>query len=109
MPSSVAPALFTPLKLGQHTLSHRIVLAPMTRLRGDDNGIVSDKDVLYYQQRATKGGLIIASASSISANAGSFPHISNIYTSEQIEAWKKVTSAVHEKGGKSGKMNYRSR
>ncbi|KAI8340685.1 hypothetical protein BC941DRAFT_500268 [Chlamydoabsidia padenii] len=99
MSSSVTPSLFTPLKIGQHILNHRIVLAPMTRARSDANGLVSDIDIEHFQQRATQGGLLISGANAISVNAGGFPNCPGIFTKEQIGAWKKVTSAVHDKGG----------
>lgn len=84
--------------LGSQTLRNRLAMAPMTRSRADDNGIVGDLTVLYYTQRAS-AGLIIAEGINISEQAKGSPFTPGLYTSEQIEAWKKVTQSVHDKGG----------
>lgn len=84
--------------LGSQTLRNRLAMAPMTRSRADVNGIVSDLTVLYYTQRAS-AGLIISEAVNISQQALGSPFTPGIFTKEQIEAWKKVTQAVHDKGG----------
>ncbi|KAI7855915.1 hypothetical protein BDC45DRAFT_505053 [Circinella umbellata] len=93
-------ALFQPTKVGNHQLEHRVVLAPLTRFRSDENHVPTDLQAEYYSQRATKGGLLIAEATFINArNAGAYPGAPGIYNQEQINGWKKVTSAVHKKGG----------
>ncbi|PIA51850.1 hypothetical protein AQUCO_01000025v1 [Aquilegia coerulea] len=89
--------LFSPYKLGRFNLSHRIVLAPMTRCRAL-NGIPGAGLVEYYKQRATEGGFLITEGTSVSPTAAGFPHVPGIYTKEQIIAWKKVVEAVHAKG-----------
>ncbi|CAO3620237.1 unnamed protein product [Cunninghamella blakesleeana] len=99
MVTATTPALFTPVKVSQKTLKHRVVLAPLTRMRSDANGVPMDFVPEYYQQRATEGGLLITEATGISPSAGSYPSLPSIYSEEQIEAWKKVTDAVHKKGG----------
>ncbi|KAI8078687.1 uncharacterized protein BX664DRAFT_342485 [Halteromyces radiatus] len=99
MPSATTTALFTPIKVGQHVLKHRVALAPLTRMRADDNGNPTEQVVEYYKQRATPGGLLITEATAISPYAGAYPHTPGIYTNEHIAAWKKVTDAVHEKEG----------
>ena len=86
------------IQLGNITLKNRMAMAPMTRSRADENGIVSDLTVLYYAQRAS-AGLIISEGINISEQALGSPYTPGIYTQKQIEAWKKVTQAVHEKGG----------
>lgn len=73
-------------------------MAPMTRSRANMDGVVGDNTQLYYVQRAS-AGLIISEAINISKQAAGSPLTPGIYTTEQIEAWKKVTQAVHEKGG----------
>ena len=73
-------------------------MAPMTRSRADLNGVVGDATVLYYVQRASSG-LIISEGINISKAALGSPFTPGIYTSEQIDAWKKVTQAVHDAGG----------
>ncbi|CEP14555.1 hypothetical protein [Parasitella parasitica] len=91
-------ALFSPIKVGANALKHRIVLAPLTRFRAaEKTAVSSDLQVDYYKQRASNGGLLITEATFISRLAGSYPQAPGIYSKEQIEAWKKVTSAVHEK------------
>ncbi|OWM77300.1 hypothetical protein CDL15_Pgr028937 [Punica granatum] len=90
--------LFTPYKLGNFNLSHRIVLAPMTRCRAM-NGIPSAAHVEYYTQRTTPGGLLITEGTLISDTAAGFPQTPGIYTEEQVEAWKEVVDSVHAKGG----------
>ncbi|KAI7847121.1 hypothetical protein BDC45DRAFT_552003 [Circinella umbellata] len=88
------------IKVGNHQLEHRVVLAPLTRFRGDENHVPTDLQAKYYAQRATKGGLLITEATFINGReAGGYPCVPGIYNQEQIEGWKKVTSAVHEKGG----------
>ncbi|KAI8384952.1 uncharacterized protein BYT42DRAFT_597923 [Radiomyces spectabilis] len=95
----MAPTLFTSLKLGRHTLQHRIVLAPMTRFRSDDNGVVLPYVADYYAQRSTPGGLLVTEGTLISSTAGGYPKVPGIYSNEQIAKWKQVTKAVHDKGG----------
>lgn len=90
--------LLESIKLGNNTLKNSMVMAPMTRSRTNINGIVGDSTVLYYTQRAS-AGLIISEAINISEQAIGSPFTPGIYTIEQIDAWKKVTQAVHDKGG----------
>ncbi|KAJ6836028.1 12-oxophytodienoate reductase 7 [Iris pallida] len=91
------PTLFSPYKMGRFQLSHRVVLAPMTRCRAL-NGIPQAANVEYYVQRATQGGFLITEGTLVSPTAGGFPHCPGIYTQEQVDAWKKVVDAVHAKG-----------
>lgn len=90
--------LLEEITLGSKTLKNKMAMAPMTRSRADVNGVVNDLTVLYYTQRAS-AGLIITEGINITAQALGSPYTPGIYTPEQIEAWKKVTAAVHEKGG----------
>jgi N-ethylmaleimide reductase len=93
-------ALFSELKLGQLQLDHRIVMAPLTRMRADVPGnIPNDMMAEYYSQRASKGGLIIAEASQISQSGRGAPSTPGIHSSEQIAGWQKITTAIHDKGG----------
>ena len=84
--------------LGNTHLKNRMVLAPMTRSRASGDGIVAPITLEYYVQRAT-AGLIITEATNISEQAIGSPNTPGIYTSEQVEAWEKVTQAVHAEGG----------
>ena len=90
--------LLKSIKIGNNLLKNRMVMAPMTRSRADINGVVSESTITYYMQRAS-AGLIISEAINISKQATGSPLTPEIYTAEQITAWKKVTQAVHEKGG----------
>ncbi|KAK4934419.1 hypothetical protein LTR10_024313 [Elasticomyces elasticus] len=92
------PRLFTPLRIGDIELSHRLILAPCTRCRSPEQ-IPGQLNIEYYSQRATKGGLLIIEATFISPGAGSFARVPGIVQTDQIEGWKKVTSAVHAKEG----------
>ncbi len=93
-------ALFTPVTLGDLQLPNRIVMAPLTRCRADADHVPTDIMATYYGQRAS-AGLIIAEATMVmegnSAFGGREP---GIYSAAQVAAWKKVTDAVHAKGGK---------
>jgi N-ethylmaleimide reductase len=90
--------LFEVIKVGNNTLKNSMVMAPMTRSRANFDGIVGESTILYYTQRVS-AGLIISEAINISKQAIGSPLTPGIYTQEQINAWKKVTQAVHAKGG----------
>ncbi|XP_050218265.1 12-oxophytodienoate reductase 3 [Mercurialis annua] len=90
-------SLFSPYKMGKFNLSHRVVLAPMTRCRAL-NGVPNAALTEYYAQRSTPGGFLITEGTIVSPSAPGFPHVPGIYTEEQVEAWKKVVDAVHAKG-----------
>ena len=90
--------LLETVKLGNKTLKNSMAMAPMTRSRAGLNGVVGESTILYYTQRAS-AGLIISEAINISEQAIGSPFTPGIYTNEQVEAWKKVTQAVHDKGG----------
>lgn len=93
-------SLFTPLRLGAVELAHRVVMAPLTRLRSRQPGDVPHAlNAEYYGQRASQGGLIVTEATDISPSARGYPGAPGIYSREQIEGWKEVTEAVHAKGG----------
>ena len=91
--------LFSPVKLGGIALNNRIVMAPLTRNRAGEGGVPQDINVKYYEQRAS-AGLIITEATPISPMGHGYPLLPGIYTDAQIAGWKKVTDAVHAKGGK---------
>ena len=92
MSSSIeSSTLFAPLQVGRLTLSHRIVLAPLTRLRATKDHVHTKLGVDYYTQRSsTPGSLLISEASVIHPAAGARPHAPYIYTDVQVQAWKKV-------------------
>lgn len=94
------PSLFTPLRLGPYLLAHRIVMAPLTRLRaGQPDNVPGKLNAEYYRQRASRGGLVIAEASQVSPSGQGLPGSPGIHSAEQVEGWKLITEAVHERGG----------
>ncbi|MCA6098408.1 alkene reductase [Bradyrhizobium sp. WSM 4400] len=93
--------MFSPLTVGPYRLSHRVAMAPLTRMRaGRPGDIPRALNVEYYSQRATPGGLIIAEGSPISEAAKGMPATPGIYSSNQVIGWRTVTDAVHAVGGR---------
>jgi N-ethylmaleimide reductase len=92
--------LFTPFKVGGFTLSHRVVHAPMTRLRSEPDDTPSGLMVEYYRQRASEGGLIITESSHVMRSGRGYLGGPGIYDDRHIAGWKKIADAVHAKGGK---------
>ncbi len=94
------PNLLSPLRVGPYELDHRVVMAPLTRMRSAQPGDVPQPlNSEYYRQRASQGGLIISEATQISLLGKGYPGAPGISTAEQVEGWKAVTEAVHSKGG----------
>ena len=92
--------LFDPLKLGDITLTNRIIMAPLTRMRSKQPGnIPYALNAKYYAQRAG-AGLIISEATQISQQGQGYPGTPGIHSSEQVAGWKLTTDGVHAKGGK---------
>lgn len=91
--------LFTPLQMGPYTLTNRIVMAPLTRNRAGAGNVLQPMSVEYYRQRAS-AGLIISEGSQISPSAVGYPATPGIHSPEQIAGWKRVTDAVHGRGGR---------
>ena len=90
--------LFTPLQLGAIRLPNRIVMAPLTRMRAGANNVPTELNAEYYAQRSL-AGLIISEGTAVSAQAQGYPSSPGIYTTEQIAGWRRVTDAVHSRGG----------
>lgn len=91
--------LFQPFQLGPITLANRLVMAPLTRSRAEAGNVPGNLVVEYYAQRAGMG-LIIAEATQVSPTAQGYPSTPGLHTAEQVAGWRKVTEAVHAKGGK---------
>lgn len=91
--------LFDPLRVGDIELDNRIVMAPMTRSRADDQGVQPAFVADYYRQRAS-AGLIITEATNVSPLAKGYVRTPGVYTPEQVESWRPVAEAVHARGGK---------
>lgn len=93
-------SLFSSVSVGELELAHRVVLAPLTRLRSTQPGDVPNVlNAEYYKQRASKGGLLVTEATQISLQGKGYPAAPGIYTPAQVAGWKLVTEAVHSKGG----------
>lgn len=91
--------LFEPYTLGSLTLPNRIVMAPLTRNRAGTGLVPSEHAATYYSQRAS-AGLLITEATQVSAQAQGYQDTPGLYTQAQIDGWRKVTNAVHDKGGR---------
>ena len=94
------PTLFDPIQLGAIAAPNRTLMAPLTR--GRSSGVhvpISALKADYYAQRAS-AGLIIAEATGITQEGSGWPSAPGIWSAEQVEAWKPVTDAVHEAGGR---------
>jgi 12-oxophytodienoic acid reductase len=76
----------------------RVALAPLTRCRSY-NHVPQPHAVLYYSQRTTRGGLLITEATGISDDTYGYPSTPGIHKDEEVEAWKPIVKAVHDKGG----------
>jgi N-ethylmaleimide reductase len=92
--------LFSPLAVGPYHLEHRLVWAPLTRMRAERPNLSPRLlNVQYYAQRATPGGLIIAEASPVTAAGFGNPGVPGIWSEQQVKRWREVVDAVHAKGG----------
>ena len=91
--------LLSPIKLGSLSLKNRIVMAPMTRSRARPDGVPGEMAATYYDQRSS-AGFIISEAINISVDAIGSPLTPGLFNDTQVEGWKRVTEAVHAKGGR---------
>lgn len=92
-------SLFDPLQAGDLSLPNRILMAPLTRCRAEDDHVPGPLMAEYYAQRAS-AGLIIAEATMAMAGNSAFWHEPGIYGAPQVAGWKRVTDAVHAAGGR---------
>lgn len=92
-------ALFRPLNLGEIEMPNRIIMAPMSRMRAQADGVPSELNVVYYAQRAS-AGLIVAEASCVSRQGRGYASSTAIYSDAHTEGWRKVCDAVHAAGGR---------
>jgi N-ethylmaleimide reductase len=94
------PHLFTPVQIGSIHLKHRVVMAPLTRSRSEQPGAIPGHLMLeYYAQRASDGGFIVSEGTSVSLTGRGWLGAPGLYLDQQVEGWKKITAAVHAKGG----------
>jgi N-ethylmaleimide reductase len=92
------PSLFDPLQVGRWRLPNRIVMAPLTRNRAPE-AIPTPLMAEYYAQRAS-AGLLISEATAISQQGQGYAHVPGLYSTEQLDGWRRVTDAVHKRGGR---------
>lgn len=92
------PDLFSPLFLSDLTLNNRIVMAPMTRNRADEQGVPTRIMATYYGQRGD-AGLVVSESAPISAQAIGYPSTPGLFSTAQVAGWRQVTDAVHARGG----------
>lgn len=91
--------LLSPLDIGSLHLPNRVVMAPLTRNRAGEGNVPTELNVTYYAQRAS-AGLIITEATQISPQGVGYPNTPGIHSPQQVAGWRKVTAAVHERGGR---------
>ena len=92
--------LFSKVHVGPYEFAHRVVLAPLTRMRAEAGAIPGALMAEYYAQRTSAGALLIGEATSAAANGNGYLGAPGLFDDSQIAGWKKVTEAVHAKGGK---------
>ncbi len=92
--------LFSNTNVGPYELKHRVVLAPLTRMRTEAGNVPGDLMVEYYTQRASDGGLLITDATAVSPLGIAYVDAPGIYTEAQANGWKRVVDAVHAKGAR---------
>jgi N-ethylmaleimide reductase len=93
------PSLFDPVRLGKLELANRVVMAPLTRNRAVEGRVPSPLAAEYYAQRAS-AGLIVTEATQISPLGQGYLDTPGLYSSEQVRGWRRVTDAVHARGGR---------
>jgi len=93
------PSLFDPIQLGAITAPNRILMAPLTRGRATREHVPTPLMAQYYAQRAS-AGLIISEATGISQQGLGWPFAPGLWSDAQVAAWKPVTQAVHDAGGR---------
>src|ERR1700704_6419001 len=91
--------LFSSVRVGPHQLPHRVVMAPMTRNRAGAGEVLTALMATYYAQRAS-AGLIVSEGTQITPQGQGYPGTPGIHSVEQIAGWKRVTDAVHARGGR---------
>jgi N-ethylmaleimide reductase len=94
-----SPSLFSPLEVGALSLPNRVVMAPLTRNRAVEGNVPSPFAPTYYAQRAS-AGLIVTEATQISPQGVGYPRTPGIHDAQQVAGWKRVTDAVHARGGR---------
>jgi N-ethylmaleimide reductase len=92
--------LHSTIKVGPYEFSHRVVLAPLTRMRAEEGAKPGPLMAEYYAQRTSEGGFLIGEATIAAPNGNGYLGAPGLYDDSQIAGWKLVTDAVHAKGGR---------
>jgi 2,4-dienoyl-CoA reductase-like NADH-dependent reductase (Old Yellow Enzyme family) len=92
------PSLFEPLVAGDFHLRNRIVMAPLTRCRAGAGRVPNDLNLAYYVQRAG-AGMILTEATAVTPMGVGYPDTPGLWSDEQVAGWRRITDAVHAKGG----------
>ena len=92
-------SLLDPIQIGEITLPNRVIMSPLTRLRGTPDHIPTELMIEYYTQRAT-AGLIISEGIPVVPQGVGYANVPGIWSSQQTDAWKPVTESVHRAGGR---------
>ena len=92
--------LFAPVALGPYRLDHRVVMAPLTRMRAEDGAVPGALMALHYGQRASTGGLLIGEATIAAAGGNGYLGAPGLFDDRQIAGWRQVVEAVHAKGAR---------
>jgi 2,4-dienoyl-CoA reductase-like NADH-dependent reductase (Old Yellow Enzyme family) len=99
-PEVIMSTLFTPIQLGAIPLKHRVVMAPITRLRSDPDDTASALMAEHYGQRASDGGLIIVESAGISIPSRAYYGAPGLYLDPHVEGYRRIADGIHAKGGK---------
>ena len=92
-------SLFSEVKLGNFTLKNRIVLPPLTRCRSSQPGNIPNNLMAEYYSQRTGAGIMVTEGTQIDPRGQGYAWTPGIHSQEQIDGWKKITKAVHDKGG----------
>jgi 2,4-dienoyl-CoA reductase-like NADH-dependent reductase (Old Yellow Enzyme family) len=92
------PNLLDPIRVGDLQLPNRVIMAPLTRLRGTPDHVPTPIMIEYYTQRAS-AGLILSEATPVTPQGVGYANVPGIWSAEQVEAWKPITAAIHQHGG----------
>ena len=93
------PSLLDPIQLGDITLPNRVIMSPLTRLRGTSDHLPTELMIEYYTQRSG-AGLIISEGIPVVPQGVGYANVPGIWSPQQTEAWKPVTESVHRAGGR---------
>ncbi|WP_454721067.1 MULTISPECIES: alkene reductase [Cupriavidus] len=94
------PKLFSRVAVGPYEIAHRVVLAPLTRMRAEEGAIPGPLMAEYYAQRTSPGALLISEATIAAPDGNGYLGAPGLYDDSQVAGWRLVTDAVHARGGK---------